>query len=46
MYQQKVDIPEVIDGVPANKRGNENHWKRLVQSSKSNWVWMAQKGKT
>lgn len=29
-------MPEVIDGVAANKRENENHWKRLVQSSKSN----------
>lgn len=36
MYQQKVDTPEVIDGAAANKRDNENHWTRLVQSSKSN----------
>ena len=36
MYQQKVDIPEVIDGVAANKRDNENHWKTFVQLSRSN----------
>lgn len=36
MYQQQINIPEVIDGAGANKRDNENYWKRLVQSSQSN----------
>lgn len=46
MYQQYVDRPEVIDGTVANKRDNENHWKRLVQWSKSNWVWLKRRGKS
>lgn len=45
MYQQYADRPELIDGTVANKRDNENHWKRLVQWSKSNWVWLKRRGK-
>lgn len=46
MYQQYVDRPAVIDRTVANKRDNENHWKRLVQWSKSNWVWLKGRGKS
>lgn len=45
MYQQYVDRPEVIDGTVANKKDNENHCKRLVQWSKSNWAWLKRREK-